>query len=243
MNKVSVLLIGSKGRMGKTIADLAKTDPKIDIVAQCDLGDAVEPAMKNSDVVIDFSQANAIEEICRAALLATASPSTGGQHRLRKLSGLVIGTTGHSPEQRRTIEATAKSLPVVFASNFSIGVNVLFALTRRAGEILGTEFAPEISETHHRMKKDAPSGTAKTLAEILKRARKTNDQIPTQSIREGDVVGDHTVIFSGPGERLDLTHRAISREIFARGALRAAEWIVGKPAGLYSMQDVLGLSL
>jgi 4-hydroxy-tetrahydrodipicolinate reductase len=226
-SRVRVLLIGSKGRMGKTIVDLAKTDPNIDIVAQCDLGDAVEPAMRNSDVVIDFSQADAVEEICRAAL----------QHR----QSLVIGTTGHSAEQRHTIEKTAESLPIVFASNFSIGVNVLFALTRRTGEILGPEFTPEISETHHRMKKDAPSGTAKTLAEILKRARKTDDQILTQSIREGDVVGDHTVIFSGPGERLELTHRASSREIFARGALRAAEWIVGKPAGLYSMQDVLGL--
>jgi len=225
---VRVLLVGSKGRMGKTIVDLAKADPRIDIVAQCDLGDAIEPAMKNSEVVIDFSQAGAAEEICRAAL----------QHR----QSLVIGTTGHSPEQRHTIEKAAESLPIVFASNFSIGVNVLFALTRRTGEILGPEFSPEISETHHRMKKDAPSGTAKTLAEILKGARKTDDQIPTQSIREGEVVGDHTVIFSGPGERLELTHRASSREIFARGALRAAEWIVGKPAGLYSMQNVLGLS-
>jgi 4-hydroxy-tetrahydrodipicolinate reductase len=225
---VRVLLVGSKGRMGKTIVDLAKGDPEIDIVAQCDLGDAIEPAMKNSDVTIDFSQAGAVEEICRAAL----------QHR----QSLVIGTTGHSPERRHTIEETAKSLPIVFASNFSIGVNVLFALTHRAGEILGPEFAPEISETHHRMKKDAPSGTAKTLAEILKRARKTDGEIPTQSIREGDVVGDHTVVFTGPSERLELTHRASSREIFARGALRAAEWIMGKSPGLYSMQDVLGLS-
>jgi 4-hydroxy-tetrahydrodipicolinate reductase len=229
MNKdrVRILLVGSKGRMGKTIVDLAKGDSNIEIVGQCDLGDAIEPAMKNCDVVIDFSQPDAIEEICRAAL----------QHR----QALVIGTTGHSPEQRRTIEKAAESLPIVFASNFSVGVNVLFALTRRAGEILGPEFAPEISETHHRMKKDAPSGTAKTLGEILQKVRKMNDQIPIQSIREGDIVGDHTVIFSGPGERLELTHRASSREIFARGALRAAEWIVGKPPGLYSMGDALGL--
>ena len=226
-SRVRVLLVGSKGRMGKTIIDLAKSDPKIDIVAQCDLGDDVEPAMKNSDVVIDFSQADAIDEIYRAAL----------QHR----QSLVIGTTGHSPEQRRAIEKAAESLPIVFASNFSIGVNALFALTYRGGEILGGEFALEISETHHQMKKDAPSGTAKTLAEVLQKARKTDDQIPIQSVREGDVVGDHTVIFSGPGERLELTHRASSREIFARGALRAAEWIVGKPPGLYSMHDVLGL--
>ena len=103
------------------------------------------------------------------------------------------------------------------------------------------EFDVEIIETHHRMKKDAPSGTAKTLAEILKKARKIDNEIPTRSIREGDVVGEHTVVFAGPGERMELTHRASSREIIARGALRAAEWIVDKPPGLYSMQDVLGL--
>jgi len=223
--RVRVLLIGSKGRMGQTIVDLAKDDPKIDIVAQCDLGDAIEPATKDCDVAIDFSNAGAIEEICRIAL----------QHR----KALVIGTTGHSPEQRRLIEKSAESLAIVFASNFSVGVNALFALTRRAAEILGSEFAPEITETHHKMKKDAPSGTAKTLGEILKEALEI--EIPIESIREGDVVGEHTVSFVGPGERLELTHRAGSREIFARGALRAVQWIVGKPAGLYSMQDVLGL--
>ena len=223
--RVRVLLIGSKGRMGQTIVDLAKDDPKIDIVAQCDLGDAIEPAIKDCDVAIDFSNAGAIEEICRIAL----------QHR----KALVIGTTGHSPEQRRLIEKSAESLAIVFASNFSVGVNALFALTRRAAEILGSEFAPEITETHHKMKKDAPSGTAKTLGEILKEALEI--EIPIESIREGDVVGEHTVSFVGPGERLELTHRAGSREIFARGALRAAQWIVGKPARLYSMQDVLAI--
>ena len=129
-------------------------------------------------------------------------------------------------------------MPIVFASNFSVGVNTLFALTRRAAEIFGSEFAPKITETHHKMKKDAPSGTAKTLGEILKEAQ----EVPIESIREGDVVGEHTVTFTGPGERLELTHRAGSREIFARGALRAAQWIVTKPAGLYSMQDVLGIA-
>jgi len=130
---------------------------------------------------------------------------------------------------------------IVFASNFSVGVNVLFWLTRKAVELLGSDFDAEIIETHHKMKKDAPSGTAKTLAETLKAAQKTGHEIAIQSIREGDVVGEHTVIFSRPGERLELTHRAANREIFARGAVRAAKWIVGKPAGLYSMHDVLGL--
>jgi 4-hydroxy-tetrahydrodipicolinate reductase len=224
---VRALLVGAKGRMGKAIVDLAKGDPRIAIVAQCDLGDAIEPAMKDCEVAVDFSHANVIEGICRAAL----------QHR----RPLVIGTTGHSAEQRRVIEELGKSLPIVFASNFSVGVNVLFSLTRKAAEILGPEFDLEIVETHHRMKKDAPSGTARTLAEILRTARELDGQVPIQSIREGDVVGDHTVSFAGRGERLELTHRASSREIFARGALRAAQWIIGKPAGLYSMQDVLGL--
>ena len=118
---------------------------------------------------------------------------------------------------------------------------MLFWLTRKAADLLGQNFDAEIVETHHKMKKDAPSGTAKTLAEVLKATRKIEAEIPIQSVRHDDAVGEHTVIFSGPGERVELTHRAASREIFALGALRAAKWIVGKPAGLYSMQDVLGL--
>ena len=224
---VRILLIGADGRMGKTISDLANDDSEIDIIARCDLGDPIEPPMKNCDVAIDFSQADASTEICAAAL------------EYRK--PLVIGTTGHSQEQRGIIEDTARSVAIVFASNFSIGVNVLFWLTRNAAEKLGSDFDAEIVETHHKMKKDAPSGTAKTLAGILKAAREMQSEIPIQSIREGDVVGEHTVIFSGPGERLELTHHAASREIFARGALRAAKWIINQPPGLYSMQDVLGL--
>src|SRR5205807_7004608 len=118
------------------------------------IGDAIDAAFKDCEVAIDFSNASSIDEVCRAA----------SQNR----KALVIGTTGHSPEQRQLIEKTAQSLPIVFASNFSVGVNALFALSRRAAEIFGPEFTPEIVETHHKMKKDAPSGTAKTLAEILK---------------------------------------------------------------------------
>jgi len=222
---VRVMLIGAAGRMGETVRELAQNDPEIQIAALCDLGDSIEPAMRDCDVAIDFSQADSVDEICRAAL----------QHG----KSLVIGTTGHSQQQRKTIEETAHSVPIVLASNFSVGVNVLFWLAQKATELLGSAFNPEIVETHHKMKKDAPSGTAKTLAELLKVVR--NSEIPIQSIREGNVVGEHTVIFAGPEERLELTHRAANRGIFALGALRAAKWIVNKRAGLYSMQNVLGL--
>jgi 4-hydroxy-tetrahydrodipicolinate reductase len=224
---VRALLIGAAGRMGRTIVDLARNDPNIDIVVQCDLGDAIELAMKKSDVAIDFSHPNAIEEICRAGL----------QHG----QPLVIGTTGHSAEQRDTIEKAAKSLPIVFASNFSIGVNALLTLTRKVAEMLDREFDLEIIETHHRMKKDAPSGTAKTLAEVLRKTRKSNEQIPIKSIRVDLGGGRHIKKKTGPDERLELCHKANSRAAFARGALRATQWVIGKPPGLYSMKDVLGL--
>jgi 4-hydroxy-tetrahydrodipicolinate reductase len=219
------MLIGAAGRMGKTVREVAQNDPEIQIAGLCDLGDSIELAMKNCEVAIDFSQADSIDEIGRAA----------SQHG----KSLVIGTTGHSQQQRKTIEGTAHSVPIVLTSNFSVGVNVLFWLTQKAAKLLGSDFNPEIVETHHKMKKDAPSGTAKTLAELLKAVRKS--EIPIQSIREGDVVGEHTVIFSGLAEHVELTHHAASRDIFALGALRAAKWIINKPPGLYSMQDVLGL--
>jgi 4-hydroxy-tetrahydrodipicolinate reductase len=239
---VRVLLVGSSGRMGRTIVDISTQHPDIDIVGLCDLGDPLEPAISHANVVVDFSHASAIDEISRVAM----------QHK----QPMVIGTTGHSPEQLRRIEKCAESVPVVLASNFSVGVNALFWLTRKAAEMLGPDFDIEIVEMHHRMKKDAPSGTARTLANILKETRKIGnvrhgregeagerprDEIGIHSIRGGDVVGDHSVIFAGAGERLELTHRATRRETFAHGALRAAEWIIGKPAGLYSMRDVLGL--
>ncbi len=222
-----MLVIGAAGRMGKTIVDLAKDDPDIEIVAQCDIGDAIAPGMKKSEVVIDFSHPDAIDEICRAAL--------------QDQRPLVIGTTGHSADQRAAIERAATFVPVIFASNFSLGVNALFALTLNTAEMLGPEFNVEIIETHHHRKKDAPSGTAKTLATILRNARKIDDQIAIQSIREGEVIGEHRVIFSGPDERLELCHKASSRAAFARGALHAAQWVIGKSPGLYSMEDVLGL--
>jgi 4-hydroxy-tetrahydrodipicolinate reductase len=239
---MKIALIGAKGRMGRAIAAAAGIEKEIELVAECDLGDDIEPAIKGSDVTIDFSQPDTIENLCRLAL--------------KYERPLVIGTTGHSPEQRGLIEKAATSIPIVLASNFSIGVNALFWLTRKTAEMLGPEFDLEILEVHHRLKKDAPSGTAKTLAEILQQVRpvkkirhgregnigeRQSDEIGIHSIRGGDVVGDHTVVFAGSGECLELTHRASSRDTFAKGALRAAQWVIGRRPGLYSMQDVLGL--
>jgi 4-hydroxy-tetrahydrodipicolinate reductase len=244
MKPLRVLLVGAAGRMGQTIVELARQQPdNIDIVAACDVGDPLEPAILQAQVIVDFSHADAADEICRLAQ--------------RHKQPLVIGTTGHSAEQRSAIDKCGETIAIVLASNFSIGVNALFWLTARAAELLGEDFDVEIVEMHHRMKKDAPSGTAKTLAETLQRrrdlkqlkhgregevGRRTTQQIGIHAIRGGDVIGDHTVIFAGTGERLELTHRASSRETFAKGALRAAQWVKDKPAGLYSMHDVLGLN-
>ena len=244
MKPVRVLLVGAKGRMGQAIAAAAEAADAV-IVAGLDQGDDFTKEIGACDVVVDFSHPSATDAICRACL-GSGKP-------------LVIGTTGHANEERALLEKAAKSLPVVFSPNFSVGVNALFWLTRKAAELLGQDFDLEIVETHHRLKKDAPSGTARRLAEILCEVRKLDyaknvahgregligerpaAEIGVHSIRGGDVVGDHMVTFAGRGERLELTHKASSRETFAAGALRAARWIVGRPPGLYSMEDVLGL--
>ena len=223
-----VLLIGAGGRMGRAVQAAAVSSDFV-IAAKCNRGDAIERAIGDCEVVIDFSQADATGKNL-AACLTSGRP-------------IVIGTTGHSHEQTRAIHEAAEKIPVLLAANFSVGVNTLFWLTRKAAELLGDGFDLEIVETHHRWKKDAPSGTAKRIANILSEVRGVApEKIPAHSLRAGDVVGDHTVIFAGAGERLELTHKASSRETFALGALRAAQWIADKPAGFYTMEDVLGLS-
>jgi 4-hydroxy-tetrahydrodipicolinate reductase len=244
MKRVQVLLVGAKGRMGQAIVAAAEASNAI-ISGAVDRGDDLTKEINRCDVVIDFSHSKVINTICQVCLTANKP--------------LVTGTTGHSKAEQALLEKTARSLPIVSSPNFSIGVNALFWLTRKTAEMLGNDFDPEIVEVHHRMKKDAPSGTAKRLAEILGDARDLSDpsnithgregltgerpsaQIGIHSIRGGDVVGDHTVLFAGRGERLELVHKASSRETFAMGALRAARWIIAKPPGLYSMEDVLGL--
>jgi 4-hydroxy-tetrahydrodipicolinate reductase len=220
-----ILLLGANGRMGQAITDAIKSFTDLTIAKHCLRGDKIAASMDDIDVAIDVSHPDATNDLCVAAV--------------KRRIPLVIGTTGHSSDQRAFIERAAQTVPVVLASNFSFGVNALFSLSRAAARILGDEFSIRVVETHHTNKKDAPSGTAKTLGEILR--KECNAEIPIESIRKGDVVGEHTVIFSGPNEQIELKHRAESREIFARGALRAASWIVGKPPKLYSMEDVIRL--
>jgi len=172
---------------------------------------------------------------------------------------LVVGSTGFTAEARERVKAAAKAIPIVLSPNMSVGVNVVFELVRQAARVLGDAYDVEIVEMHHKKKKDAPSGTAVRLAEIAAEAlgrdpakdlayarhgmigERPPREIGVQALRGGDVVGEHTVFFVGEGERIEIAHRASSREQFARGALRAARWIVGKPPGLYDMADVLGL--
>jgi len=213
--------------MGRAVRAAAGADPNLAIAVEIERRDALGSLLEKCAVVIDFSAADATETVCQAC----------AQHG----KPLVLGTTGHSATQRNAVSAAARKIPLVCAANFSVGVNVLFALTRRAAELLGDDFDLDVVEMHHHTKKDAPSGTAKRLLEILRQVRGGNREIAVQSIRAGDIVGEHTVIFAGAGERLELTHRAASRETFAVGALRAARWAIGRRAGLYSMKDVLGL--
>jgi 4-hydroxy-tetrahydrodipicolinate reductase len=239
------IITGAKGRMGGALVACAAQHPELQVVGQIDQGDDLRSVIGQGDVVIDFSSHNATPAI--AALCAA--------HK----KAMVIGTTGHSDEGKTQIANCQSQIPIVLSSNFSTGVNALFWLTRKAAEILGPGFDLEVVEMHHRLKRDAPSGTAKTLAEILAAVRKqqldkvarygragivgerTAEEIGVHSVRGGDVVGDHTVIFAGVGERVELTHKASSRETFANGALRAAQWVVRQKPGLYDMQDVLGL--
>ena len=264
---IKVAVFGSAGRMGQAILRASRRSPDIRIssaieVAQCpalgkdagmlagigDIGVRIEAdparALNESDVAIDFS--------------APAATAEHAQLAAECRKALVIGTTGLNEDQAALVRAAARTIPVVWAANMSLGMNLLFSLVRQAGRILG-QYDIEIIETHHRHKKDSPSGSALRLAEAaaegagidLKTSavygrkglvgERPNTQIGIHAIRGGDVVGDHTVLFAEDGERVELAHKASNRECFAMGALKAALWVGAQPAGLYSMQDVLGL--
>lgn len=243
---LSLLITGKSGRMGQALVQAAAANPGVNVTATHDLGEDLDAAVQKADCIIDFTVHSFTSEVVKAAL----------SHRTR----LVIGTTGHTDAERALIAEASQSIPIVHASNFSVGVNTLFWLTRHAARILDQErFNIEVIEMHHRHKIDAPSGTARTLLEILNQETGTSyatdvthgrvgnigprpqREIGMHTLRGGDVVGDHTVLFAADGERVELTHKASSRLTFAAGAVHAALWLSQQPPGLYDMQDVLGL--
>lgn len=242
---LKILLNGSRGRMGLAISAIASANHAV-IHSACDTGDDASEKVSECEAIIDFS----FHEITlKMAQLAVAQNIP-----------LVIGTTGHTAvEKAQILETVAGKIPVVWAGNYSVGVNTLNYLTRKAASILGEQYEPELVEMHHHDKKDAPSGTAERLIEILQQAYQMGTQqvvhgreglvgarprkeIGVHALRGGDIVGEHTVYFCGDGERIELTHRATDRKIFAQGAVRAARWAVGRTAGVYNMEDVLGLT-
>ncbi|MBI2895130.1 MAG: 4-hydroxy-tetrahydrodipicolinate reductase [Deltaproteobacteria bacterium] len=248
---IAVAVVGALGRMGREVVRLVEQADDLALVGAFDRLAASEAArtplardlgatLAHARVVIDFSSPEGTRDlVTRAAALGVA---------------VVSGTTGLGPDERAALEAASRIVPVVHAPNMSVGVHVLLGLVAEAARKLGPEFDIEVVEMHHRHKVDAPSGTALRIAESIQGVRpglravhgrsgaagpRGGDEIGILALRGGDVVGDHQVLFAGPGERVEIAHRASSRETFARGALRAARWVHGRPAGLFGMADVL----
>ena len=265
----AIAVHGAAGRMGRTLLEILLDDPQARVVAAVDrqghaalgqdaavligrpeplrvqLTEDIDKALAQAQVVIDFSSPAATVTLLERCIAARVPA--------------VVGTTGMEQAGESALRALAEVAPVVAAPNFSIGVNVLWALAERAVKLVGAEFDLEIIDIHHKHKVDAPSGTALRLAEVAANARgldpkhssihgrsgqvgaRRAEEIGVHALRGGDVIGDHTLMLAGPGERLEITHRAHARHIFARGAVRAAHWVVNRSPGLYGMADVLGI--
>ncbi|EKD41203.1 MAG: dihydrodipicolinate reductase [uncultured bacterium] len=269
-NKIPVIITGVAGRMGKTLATLATRH------SQCILGGATEQAgsaLIGQDVATltgSKSTGLSVQDDLRTALPPhkkgviidfTAPRATLNHLKIASLTKtpIVIGTTGFEKKGIEQIKQASKKVPIVMAPNMSLGVNTLFVLTQLTAQILGDDYDIEVFEAHHKLKKDAPSGTAVKLAQILAETtarsypkdfcferngligERTRKEIGMQVLRGGDIVGEHTIYFCGMGERIELTHRATSRDTFALGALKAAAWLARQKPGLYDMKDVLGL--
>ncbi|KIH76286.1 dihydrodipicolinate reductase [Geoalkalibacter ferrihydriticus] len=265
---IKIAVTGAAGRMGGRIITAIKEAEGLELagaaerpghamvgqdaglVAGCgplgvNISDDLEQVLSGADVLIDFT----FPEVTLKNLEICA----------RLGCKMVIGSTGFTPDQREGVARLARKIPVVLAPNMSVGVNACFKLLKEAVQILGDGFDVEIVELHHNKKKDAPSGTAVRMGEVVADAlgrdynecavfhregmtgERTHEEIGMQTVRGGDIVGEHTVYFIGMGERIEITHRAMSRDMFARGSVRAAHWLDGKTPGLYDMQDVLGL--
>ena len=264
---IKVAIVGVCGRMGMSVASLASADEGIELVGATEVpghvsigrglgdfiegagpgvsvSDGIERAARSADVIIDFT-------VPEATLAHAEYSAENGK-------SMVIGTTGFTSEQREELLRLLERIPCVLSPNMSVGVNVLFEISRQVASHLGDRYDAEIFETHHRAKADSPSGTAIALAEAVasglgselgdvaryqrygRIGSREKGEIGIQTLRGGDVVGDHTVMFLGDGERVELIHKATSRDNFSAGALRAAKWIPGKAPGIYTMRDVLG---
>ncbi|GJM15687.1 MAG: 4-hydroxy-tetrahydrodipicolinate reductase [Thermodesulfobacteriota bacterium] len=265
---IKVSIMGVAGRMGRSIFHLLNAENDIQIVGATEIQDhpemgsdiglvcgeeelgipitnSVEDSSLDADVIVDFT--------------APSSTLNNARYASSNTKAMVIGTTGFSEEEKKELSELSKNFPCVFSPNMSIGVNVMFEATKRLAEILGDDFDVEIIEAHHKHKVDAPSGTALRLGEAAAQGlnrdfnsvarferhgvigERKEKEIGMQTIRAGDIVGEHTVMFCGAGERIELTHRAMNRDNFAKGVVRAVKWVSGKPAGLYTMKEVLGI--
>jgi len=264
--KSKLTVVGAAGRMGRRIVALAAESGQFDIVGAIDAathpevgkdagllagGKALGVALSGSwpeetEVAIDFSLPEGTDKTLR--------------HCTENGIALVMGTTGLDPSQQEAIQRAAERIPVIYGTNMGVGMNVLFALVGKVAAMLGEDYDIEIVEQHHRFKKDAPSGSALTLAEKIceatkrdfpdcltpgrsgKEALRQKNTIGMHAVRAGDITGIHSVIYGAQGETITLSHTAHSRDTFVRGALRAAKWLIGKEPGLYSMADVLGIA-
>ena len=265
---IKAIVAGAAGRMGGRIINVISQEDGIELAAAferadspaigkdagivagvgelgVEIADSLDAVIDKGDVIIDFTFHSATVEHARKAS--------------EKGRAMVIGTTGFSNEELDEIKKLSANFPCVLAPNMSVGINLLYKLIDMTARVLGEDYDIEIVEAHHRLKKDAPSGTALQLARVAAKARgkeleevavyerhgligeRPKGQIGIQTVRAGDIVGEHTVLFGGIGERIEIVHKASSRDTFAKGAVRAAKWIVGKPNGFYSMQDVLNL--
>lgn len=265
-----IAVIGAAGRMGQALVRCSRQTKDLQLVAAVDqascpvigkdagliaaAGETGVPitsdlaaAARAADTIIDFS----FHEVVPLTVVQAAAQK----------KAVVIGTTGLNPDERSAVERAAKTIPIVWAPNMSLGVNLLFTLVERAAKALGLDYDVEITEAHHRFKKDAPSGTALRLGERVAESRgqvfrdvavfgraglsgeRPRGQIGLHALRAADIIGDHTVLFATEGERVEISHRATTRDAFAKGALRAAGWIANQPPGLYDMLDVLGLRI
>jgi len=265
---IKAIVMGAAGRMGRMVVNAIQSSEGITCTGAVEapghpavgkdagtvvglgelgvtIGDDLQSVIQQGAVVIDFTAAEA----------SLKNMEIAAQHQ----KTMVVGSTGFSPEQLEQAKKLTKTFPCCLAPNMSVGVNLMFKIVEEMARTLGNDYDVEIIEAHHRMKKDAPSGTALRLGEVAARGlgrkwaevgvygrkgligERTNEEIGMQVIRAGDIVGEHTVIFGGMGERIEFTHRAHARDTFARGAVRAAKWIVEQKPGLYDMGDVLGL--